>query len=633
MGSNIPYVYNKISSFDNLKRITRFDLEMINGYNDEDFLYNFVYKLNEIIEQQNIVGEAFQQVLNWANNMLQEYTQEQLQQWLDDGTIQEMIQKLVFTFFTYNTIKEALSDNGLKEGDRILTYGYNGIEDLGSAKYVVSSTPDEFNLKLNNGLYANILAETNMNVHQFGMFGDDETNYTELYQKIINFTNIYGDSSIYIPAGTYLISGIDTNTEPNANTYLRDTGGIKVPSNYSIIHDKLAIMKVIPTNYTAYHLYRVVNVENVSIEGGSLLGDRDNHYGTYGSEFGFGIDIQGSKNIKIKNMSLSKFWGDGIITQYSQSSSEVINCENIIIDNVISDNNRRQGLSLCSGINVQVRNSAFTNTNGTAPESGIDIEPSIEEGKCEHIYIIDCEFYGNAGRNITGTGIFTNNIISDVNILRCYFKDCYNSDNYNIAIADKFTNFTLKDCLFNCVDTGYIILLNANGIQNVIGCTFIDGYIQTFNNQGTYNILSNNISYNKTQFLQLSHANIVNFINNIVNKTKSQFIVLSSSDIAEVNVAGNIFNDESNTRISLINLNNNTTTKINIYNNTMTEQAYVYDGNPTTNCRISQGGIGGLYTANLPNNPCKGDMIFISSTGKVAVYTSAGWRYIATTTS
>jgi putative uncharacterized protein (fragment) len=49
--------------------------------------------------------------------------------------------------------------------------------------------------------------------------------------------------------------------------------------------------------------------------------------------------------------------------------------ENVVLYNVVADNNRRQGLSITDGKKIKVLKSVFKNTMGTAPQSGIDIEP------------------------------------------------------------------------------------------------------------------------------------------------------------------------------------------------------------------------------------------------------------------
>lgn len=77
------------------RNVIRFDLELFNGYSDVDFLNAICYKLNECIDAVNLTQEQFSKIVEFVNNMLKQYTQEQLQQWLEDGTIMEMIAKFM----------------------------------------------------------------------------------------------------------------------------------------------------------------------------------------------------------------------------------------------------------------------------------------------------------------------------------------------------------------------------------------------------------------------------------------------------------------------------------------------------------------------------------------------------------
>lgn len=48
-------------------------------------------KLNEVIKTQNDLQDAFQNLLEWVNTQIETYTKEQLQEWLDDGTLENII--------------------------------------------------------------------------------------------------------------------------------------------------------------------------------------------------------------------------------------------------------------------------------------------------------------------------------------------------------------------------------------------------------------------------------------------------------------------------------------------------------------------------------------------------------------
>jgi hypothetical protein len=65
------------------------------------------------------------------------------------------------------------------------------------------------------------------------------------------------------------------------------------------------------------------------------------------------------------------------------------------------DNNRRQGMSVISARNLVISNCSFTNTSGTPPSGGIDIEPNLASDSLENVTIDSSRATGNAGNGIT----------------------------------------------------------------------------------------------------------------------------------------------------------------------------------------------------------------------------------------
>ena len=70
-----------------------------------------------------------------------------------------------------------------------------------------------------------------------------------------------------------------------------------------------------------------------------------------------------------------------------------IACEDIVVSNIVSTNNRRQGLSI-GRVDITIRDSEFSYSNGTSPECGIDIEPD-DPGIADHVSIENCVLRGN----------------------------------------------------------------------------------------------------------------------------------------------------------------------------------------------------------------------------------------------
>jgi hypothetical protein len=105
------------------------------------------------------------------------------------------------------------------------------------------------------------------------------------------------------------------------------------------------------------------------------------------SEWRHGLGILNSENVTIKNLTISKSGGDGLYL------NGVKNC---LIENVILTDHHRLAGAVISGENVLFKNVKFLYNNGTAPNSGLDMEPNRPYQGLQNIVLENCEFIGNA---------------------------------------------------------------------------------------------------------------------------------------------------------------------------------------------------------------------------------------------
>lgn len=112
------------------------------------------------------------------------------------------------------------------------------------------------------------------------------------------------------------------------------------------------------------------------------------------SEWRHGISLLGCENACVENLTVRETGGDGI---YLGVFEKLRGCRHIVIRNVIADANHRQGLSIISGSDILIENCVFKNTAGTAPEAGLDIEPSKDRQFAERILVRNCLSENNAG--------------------------------------------------------------------------------------------------------------------------------------------------------------------------------------------------------------------------------------------
>lgn len=198
--------------------------------------------------------------------------------------------------------------------------------------------------------------------------------------------NYVKDASVdYTSVLQDLVSRYDSIIMPNFPILINDKG-IKISSNKAIVFQPKSMLKLKSSDKTHYALLFINKAENVRLYSPVLIGDRDKHIGDKG-EWGMGIRIQGSNNVKIIKANISNFWGDGIYI----TRDKKVNSKNVLIDQSIIERNRRNGISVISGDSIFIQNSAFINNTGTNPMAGIDIEPNTPLDSLGYIKIKNIE--------------------------------------------------------------------------------------------------------------------------------------------------------------------------------------------------------------------------------------------------
>lgn len=284
--------------------------------------------------------------------------------------------------------------------DGQITYGSSLNSVLVTVKVIVTTGGQSFSQTVNVSIprkkISSSVTNTNVSANSYGAIADDSLDDTLAIQKSINYTSSIGGGTVYLSPGIYLIN-------PDAS--------INMKSSIQLDLSKGVTFKALASNNTNYEIINFSNVNNSSVIGGKIIGERSIHKGT-GGEWGMGIFISGGSNIKIDGVDISDCWGDGIYIGGILST-------NISIDNIISDNNRRQGLSVTNVDGLKVSNSEFKNTNGTLPQAGIDIEPNPKES-AKNITITNIKSYNNKGSGIDFMGI--NGEVSNIQLSKSVIK-------------------------------------------------------------------------------------------------------------------------------------------------------------------------------------------------------------------
>lgn len=139
-------------------------------------------------------------------------------------------------------------------------------------------------------------------------------------------------------------------------------------------------------------LYIGGGVSNVRIEGITVDGRKSAFGGA--TENKHGISIDGATNVILEDVTLQNCKGDGL---YFGSNSGTAHNVNVTCRNVVCDGNHRNGCSITELRRGRFSDCTFSNTSGTSPLTGLDIEPNNNGDLIDDLRFRDCAFFDNAG--------------------------------------------------------------------------------------------------------------------------------------------------------------------------------------------------------------------------------------------
>lgn len=185
-----------------------------------------------------------------------------------------------------------------------------------------------------------------------------------------------------------LINSAGKSLTIKPGTYWIDASkGLKLKSNFALTLNGVTL-RAIPTALEHYRILDLRKAENVRIEGGCVVGERNSHKGATG-QWGCGVLIVDAKNITLLDTAYSDCWGDGV---------HVWGVDKLTMKRVKCLRNRRNGMSITKGKNILVEHCEFSYSKGTRPMDGIDVEPNHGEkpkGVVDGVTVRRCKFVGN----------------------------------------------------------------------------------------------------------------------------------------------------------------------------------------------------------------------------------------------
>lgn len=191
---------------------------------------------------------------------------------------------------------------------------------------------------------------------------------TDGINKAIEQAKNEGYSTVKLAKGDYLIDCADDGS-------LYPTNGIFVPTNITLdLGD--AKLYVAPNSAKHYALLQVDHVENATIIGGHLIGDRYEH--TQGHFQGYGIQVIASRNVIIKDVKIEGMTGEGIIfTAYTYMHFHGrFPSKNIRITDCDIFDCGRHGIRAIQTKGIEISNNRFHDIlGGGNSQYAIDINP------------------------------------------------------------------------------------------------------------------------------------------------------------------------------------------------------------------------------------------------------------------
>ena len=240
--------------------------------------------INNVNSGLGELQEFYEELQSYVNNYFdshdfQEMVNNKLDEMVEDGTLESLIENTLNIVKSYNTYTELIADkDNFVNGLKLKTLGYSTIGDSGAGEYYVTDTStSNFQVDLENGLYLVLIDSYEMNIKQFGAVGDGVTDDTDSIQAALDYCFTKG-IDLKVPATTnyYKITRplvLQTQTADMIDGYWAGNGSrlfgeyktrckiIKIGNTTSGIQDYDVNAVIICKNNTGTG----INIENLSL--------------------------------------------------------------------------------------------------------------------------------------------------------------------------------------------------------------------------------------------------------------------------------------------------------------------------------------------------------------------------------
>jgi hypothetical protein len=246
-----------------------------------------------------------------------------------------------------------------------------------------------------------VITQPIFNVKNYGAQGDGFTEDTRAVQAAINAARGSGTATVYFPAsaGCYMVSGL---TFYSNITYAGESQDVCIKS----ISGRTALARTPSSSpfSNARIAYLTLDGNANSFTGHDCL------------------DLRGPTNVAIDHVTTTGCGEDGVyVTGWGGDVNPSAQGDGLLITNLNSSNNGRNGLSIIVGKNITVRDSLFENHKVSPPYAGVDVEPNTAAQVVQDITFENCTFRENAYNGLTAWEYNADRPHLNLRLIHCTF--------------------------------------------------------------------------------------------------------------------------------------------------------------------------------------------------------------------
>lgn len=387
--------------------------------------------------------------LNEILENLEDFTQEQLNKWLEDGTIGNIIEALGNVVSFSDTTQNMIADTSLAIGQLVYTLGYSSINDGGGSLFTIVDSVDSshFQFKIAENKYATLIGDT-VFLKQVGAIKNESVS-TLINSLLTNYKKIVVDDSYIITAPIISVAKMELCGTKNGTLTAQAVDCITADLTCANIHiHDLTLVGDSTHNGILFSNTGTLAQQDLScVVENMLIRNFDN-----------GINIENNfRDCRFSNIR---------IESSNTSGMTITGTDNRFSNVIISISNKH-------GFLVYGYSNDFTQCKAFCCGYGGDSGVGFNSQSAQYLRVIDCEFQQNRFQNLV-----LNNTFNSTFVVMCDSSGWLESNNNDIK------NIELNGSCYNNLT---INLIDGRTFGDYSYC--VQGIYAQYNNNNANNII------------------------------------------------------------------------------------------------------------------------------------------------